>query len=128
MSFFLHKTAIWRAVSGICDCHISVQCMNLYGEVWMGGIYNYMCLFCFWATAVASDGDDRVDSRLAWVSCGAVERWSGGDVRLEASEVESGEWDKVESGRVGQSGIRESRAKWNRMIWVDGRDRKRKKF
>ena len=30
---FLHKTAIEWAVSGICDCHISVQCMNLCGEV-----------------------------------------------------------------------------------------------
>ena len=94
----------------------------------MGEIYNYMCLFGFWATAMASDGDDRADSQLEWAICGSLERWSGGDVRLEASEVESGEWDKVESGGVGQSGIRESGAKWSRMIGVDGRDRKRKKI
>lgn len=71
----------------------------------MGETYNYMCLLSFEATAVASDGDDRMDSRLAWAICGSLERWIGGDVRLEASEVESGEWDKVESSRVGQSGV-----------------------
>lgn len=54
---------------------------------------------------MASDGDDRADSRLAWAICGSLEQWIGRDVRLDASGVESGEWDEVESGRVGQSGI-----------------------
>ena len=68
-------------------------------------MYNYMCLFGFWATAMASEGDDRTDSRLTWAVCGSLARWSGGDVRLDANGVESVEWDEVESGRVGQSGI-----------------------
>ena len=54
---------------------------------------------------MASDGDDRTGSRLTWAVWGSLARWSGGDVRLDANGVESVEWDEVESGRVGQSGI-----------------------
>ena len=81
-------------------------------------MYNYMCLFGFSATAMASDGDDRTDSRLTWAVCGSLARWSGGDVCAEPAGLYL----------LRRSGIRESGAKWNRMIWVDGRDRKRKKI
>lgn len=51
---------------------------------------------------MASDGDDRADSRLAWAICGSLEQWIGRDVRLDASEVESAEWGKVESDDLGR--------------------------
>lgn len=65
--------------------------------------YITTCAFLiFCVTAMASDGDDRADSRLAWAICGSLEQWIGRDVRLDASEVESAEWDKVESDDLGR--------------------------
>lgn len=53
--------------------------MNLCGEVWIDEMYNYMCLFGFWATAMPRMA--MIERIAGWRGLG-VNRWSGGLVEM----------------------------------------------